>query len=59
MDNLYIKQFPELTFIDAPINRRKAIGLASSSGLSVFEYSPKDPKACNEIEVLVKKIYGE
>ena len=55
----YIKQFQEMTFIDAPINRRKAIGLASASGLSVFEYSPKDQKACSEIEVLVNKIYGE
>ena len=55
----YIEQFPEITLIKAPINRRKAIGLASASGLSVFEYSPKDQKACAEIEVLAKQIYGE
>lgn len=55
----YLKQFSEMSFIDAPINRRKAIGIASSLGLSVFEFTPKDQKACNEVEVLVKKIYGE
>lgn len=55
----YIEQFPEITLIKAPINRRKAIGLASASGLSVFEYSPKDQKACAEIEALAKQIYGE
>ena len=55
----YLKQFSEISFIDAPINRRKAIGIASSLGLSVFEFTPKDQKACNEVEVLVKKIYGE
>ncbi len=55
----YIKQFPEITFINSPINRRKAIGLASACGLSVFEYTPKDQKACIEIENLAKQIYGE
>ena len=55
----YIEQFQGLNLINAPINRRKAIGLASSSGLSVFEYSPKDNKACSEIETLAKEIYGE
>lgn len=55
----YIEQFPGITLINAPINRRKAIGLASASGLSVFEYSPKDQKACTEIEALAKQIYGE
>ncbi len=55
----FINQFEDLSYIDAPINRRKAIGLASAVGLSVFEVSPKDQKACIEIETLVKQIYGE
>ena len=55
----FIKQFPEIEFINASVNRRKAIGLASSAGLSVFEYSPKDLKACAEIEALAREIYGD
>lgn len=55
----YIRQFKNLEYIDAPVFRRKQTGLASAMGLSVFEYPPKNDKACNEIEQLAKVIYGE
>ena len=55
----YIQQFKDITMIDAPVHRRKAIGIASTKGLSVFEDSPKDQKACDEIERLVNTIFKE
>jgi chromosome partitioning protein len=51
--------FPKIKYIDAPVMRRKATGLASASGLSVFESKPVDKKACAEIEKLVETIYPE
>lgn len=44
------------TFIDAPIGNRNAVSLASSRGLGVIEYKPKDSKAIGEMEQLFKKI---
>ncbi len=55
----YIQQFKDITMLDTAVNRRKAIGLASANGLSVFEDKQKDQKACAEIERLVNAILGE
>ena len=55
----YVQRFKDITMLDVAVNRRKAIGLASSNGLSVFEEKQKDQKACAEIENLVKAIWGE
>ncbi len=56
--NEYLQQFTNIKLLNASVNRRKAIGLASNNGLSVFETTPKDSKACAEIEALVSEIYG-
>lgn len=54
----YIKNYPDINYCDVAISDRKAIAVASSQGLSVFEYLPKDPKACKEIEELVHAIFN-
>ena len=55
----YIRQFKDLEILNSPVGRRKAIGIASANGLSVFEDSPSDVKACTEIECFVKAVMGE
>lgn len=49
--------YPLLKYLDAPIGRRKSISTASGKGLSVLEYTPKDAKACAEIQTLIDSIF--
>ncbi len=53
----FIKEYEEISFIDAPVRRRKSIATASGYGLSVFEQSGGDKKACSEIETLAKALF--
>ena len=53
----YIKNFPDIQYIDVAVSNRISIAVASSFGESVFERKPKDPKACAEIEALANAIY--
>lgn len=46
-------------FYDTPLIRRKAFAMASGNGLSVFEYRPKDQKACQEVERLAEVVFEE
>jgi chromosome partitioning protein len=50
-------QFPQLMAIDAPIRRRKAVANAMAHGLSVFELTPRDPKAAEEFTALCDRIF--
>lgn len=52
-----VADYPALTYIDAPIRRRKAIANAAGSGMSVLECSPKDVKACDELANLMNKLF--
>lgn len=52
----YILEKGVLSLIDTPLGRRKAFRKASSQGLSVTEYRPKDKKAISEIEAFFKTI---
>lgn len=47
-----LQGFPLLTYLPAPILRRKAVATAAGQGLSVLELKPKDPKAIKEIQYL-------
>ena len=49
--------YPKIEFLDAPVARRKAIGMSSAFGISVFEEKKPDEKACAEIEKLVQSLY--
>jgi chromosome partitioning protein len=48
----------ELNYVDFPIINRKAFATAASKGLSVFEMTPADEKAINEVEALFRHITG-
>jgi chromosome partitioning protein len=46
-----------LTYLDAPIGRRKAFPNAASLGRGVGELRPQDPKASAEIAALVRGVF--
>ena len=47
-----LQDFPLLSYLPAPILRRKAVATAAGQGLSVLELKPKDPKAIKEFQYL-------
>lgn len=53
-----LKETNQLTFINTSLGMRKAFGNAASSGLSVIELKPKDPKAIKEIETLFEYVFN-
>ena len=52
-----LRDFPQLTYLSAPILRRKAVANAAGQGLTVMEYRPKDPKAIYELRYLADTIF--
>ena len=54
-----LQDFPQMTFIDTPIRRRKSIANACGMGLGVDEIRPKDPKAIAEVRALLDQIFGK
>ena len=52
-----IADYPVLKYLDAPIRRRKAIATSAGKGMSVLEFTPKDAKACEELDALVHTIF--
>jgi chromosome partitioning protein len=50
--------FPQFTVAEAIVRRRKAIANAMAHGLAVAELQPRDPKACEEIELLVSNVFN-
>ena len=52
-----VADFPGMEFVDTPIRRRKSIANAVGQGMSVLEYSPKDPKAVEEMTALFNAIF--
>lgn len=53
-----LRENEELNFVDYPIINRKAFATAASKGLSVFEMTPADDKAINEVDALFQHITG-
>lgn len=51
-----VADFPALKYLDAPIRRRKSIAVAAGLGQSVFEFTPKDAKAVEEMTVLLDAV---
>lgn len=50
---------PDIRYLDCPIGRRKAFPNSAAVGLSVFEASQPDPKACMELERLADSLFAE
>jgi chromosome partitioning protein len=54
-----IREIDGLQLLDQQIGRRKAFPNAASAGRSVTEYSPRDPKACDELQAVISAVYAE
>ena len=54
-----IREIDCLQLLDQQIGRRKAFPNAASAGRSVMEYSPRDPKACDELQAVISAVYAE
>lgn len=52
-----IADYPAMKYLDAPIRRRKAIATSAGRGMSVLEFTPKDVKACEELESLINIVF--
>jgi chromosome partitioning protein len=53
-----LKDMPGLELLPSLIGRRKAFPNAVAAGRAVTEYTPKDPKAIEEITNLVNQLYS-
>ena len=53
-----VSDVSQFTYLSTPIRRRKAFSNAGGSGLSVAELSPRDPKACAELDALVEGLFN-
>jgi chromosome partitioning protein len=53
-----VAEVPQFEYLAAPIRRRKAFSNAGGKGLAVFEMSPKDAKACDEMSSLIESIFN-
>lgn len=51
-----VASYPELTYLAAPIRRRKSFANAAGLGLSVLEAKPKDTKATQEVKALARMV---
>jgi chromosome partitioning protein len=54
-----LKAFQDIELLDILIGRRKAFPNAAAAGKSVIEQSPKDQKAIEELNALIKLIYTD
>lgn len=52
-----LANYPELTYLAAPIRRRKSFANAAGMGLSVLEAKPKDAKAAQEVKTLADMVF--
>jgi len=53
-----LAHFPQLIPLEALIRRRKAVANAMAHGLSVFELTPRDPKAAEEFATLCIQVFN-
>lgn len=53
-----VREVPQFEYLTTPIRRRKAFSNAGGQGLAVFEMSPKDGKACDELSALVEYVFN-
>ena len=51
-----VANFANMEFLATPIRRRKSIANAAGQGMAVFEYTPTDQQANDEISALVAAV---
>lgn len=56
---ILVDDYPEIEFVDCPVRNRKVFRNASSQGLAVVEFKPKDPKAIDELKGLYKTVFKQ
>ncbi len=56
---ILVADYPEIEFVDCPVRNRKVFRNASSQGLAVVEFKPKDPKAIDELKTLYKTVFKQ
>jgi chromosome partitioning protein len=54
-----IRQIPDLELLETTVGRRKAFSNATGTGRAVTEYPQKDPKAIEELRVLMESLYAD
>ena len=52
-----VRALQGVELLAASLGRRKAFASAAGAGLSVLEVTPKDQKACKELNVLIDRIF--
>jgi chromosome partitioning protein len=53
-----LADFPQLTYLDTPVRRRKPIANAAGQGMAAMEMTPKDAKSVEEMTALVNGVFG-
>lgn len=53
-----VSEAPPLVYLPALMHRRKSYANAAGSGLSVLEATPRDKKACDELNHLVSMVFS-
>lgn len=52
-----VADVPQFHYLATPIRRRKAFSNAGGSGLAVAELTPRDAKACTELDALASSVF--
>jgi len=53
-----VSEVPQFGYLPTPIRRRKAFSNAGGAGLAVAELSPRDAKACTELDALIAYLFN-
>ena len=53
-----VADVPQFEYLPTPIRRRKAFSNAGGAGLCVTEMSPRDTKACSELDALFEVLFN-
>ncbi|MGB8841117.1 MAG: AAA family ATPase [Aliidongia sp.] len=53
-----VAELPQFQYLATPIRRRKAFSNAGGAGLAVVELTPRDPKACAEMNTLISSLFN-
>ncbi len=56
---ILIEDYPEIEYIDCPLKNRKVYRNASSQGLGIVEFKPKDQKAIEELKALYQTVFKQ